>query len=201
MVNEINTGRDAILFLGKQMYGEDFSLDNPAIAKVYQAIYEYLVKRSKGKSKKGILIIGGLGVGKSAMMKIMQRLFKDTVGRFKWVNAYDLKDLSELYTTMQIKEMYGYDLKMDLYIDDIGVSVDVKRFGNTVNIITELLMERYDLFINSGFKTHLSSNLVTDITNNIHNNPTLKTVYGSRLMDRLKEMTDVITFKGESQRK
>lgn len=201
MVNEIKTGREAILFLGVQMYGENFNLENESVFKAYKAMYEYLIKRSKGKSKKGILLIGGLGVGKSAMMKVMQRLFKDTESRFKWVNAYDLKDLSELYTTAQIKEMYGYDLKMDLYIDDIGVSVDVKRFGNTVNIITEILMERYDLFINSGYKTHISSNLVTQITNDTHNTPTLKTVYGARLMDRLKEMTDVITFKGESQRK
>lgn len=201
MVNEIKTGKDAIIFLGQQMYGVEFNLDNPIISKAYQSVYEYFLKKGKNKSKKGILIIGGLGVGKSAMMKVMQRLFKDTESRFKWVNAYDLKDLSELYTTIQIKEMYGYDLKMDLYIDDIGVSVDVKRFGNTVNIISEILMERYDLFISAGYKTHLSSNLMTSIKDNIHNTPTLKTVYGARVLDRIIEMTSVIIFKGESQRK
>ena len=201
MVKELKTGKDAIIFLGKQMYGEDFNLDTENVCKVYQSVYEYLVKQSKGKLKKGLLVIGGLGVGKSAMMKIMQRVFKETTARFKWVNAYELKDLSEIYTTSQIKEMYGYDLKMDLYIDDIGVSVDVKRYGNTVNIITEILMERYDLFINSGFKTHLSSNLITSITNDVKNTSTLKTVYGERILDRIIEMTTVIIFKGESYRK
>ena len=201
MVKESKTGKDAITYLGKEMYGKDFNLDTENVCKVYQSVYEYLVKQSKGKLKKGLLIIGGLGVGKSAMMKIMQRIFKETPARFKWVNAYELKDLSEIYTTSQIKEMYGYDLKMDLYIDDIGVSVDVKRYGNTVNIITEILMERYDLFINSGFKTHLSSNLITSITNDFKNTSTLKTVYGERILDRIIEMTTVIIFKGDSYRK
>lgn len=201
MVKDTKTGKDAILFLGKEMYGQEFNLDDEGVCKIYQTVYDYLVKKSKGKVKKGLLIIGGLGVGKSAMMKIMQRVFKETPARFRWVNAYELKDLSEVYTTSQIKEMYGYDLKMDLYIDDIGVSVDVKRFGNTVNIITEILMERYDLFINSGFKTHLSSNLLTSITNDIKNTNTLKTVYGERILDRIIEMTGVVIFKGESRRK
>lgn len=201
MVNDIKTGKDAIIFLGKEMYGEKFNLDTESICNTYKHVYEYLNKVSKRKVTKGLLIIGGLGVGKSAMMKIMQRLFKDTPARFKWVNAYELKDLSETYTSSQVKEMYGYDLKMDLYIDDIGVSVDVKRYGNTVNIITEILMERYDLFINSGYKTHISSNLVTSITNDMKNTSTLKTVYGERILDRIIEMTSVVIFKGESQRK
>lgn len=201
MVKDIKTGKDAIVFMGKDMYGEEFNLDTDEVCNIYKNTYEYFVKRSKNKIKKSLLIIGGLGVGKSAMMKIMQRIFKDSPAKFKWVNAYELKDLSETYTTSQIKEMYGYDLKMDLYIDDIGVSVDVKRFGNTVNIITEILMERYDLFINSGFKTHLSSNLITSIKNDFKNTSTLKTVYGERILDRIIEMTTVVIFKGESRRK
>lgn len=201
MVNESTTGREQVLKLGQDMFGLDFNLNNPSILASYKSAYEYFVKRDLNKCKKGLLIIGGLGVGKSAMMRVMQRVFKDTNSRFRWVNAYDLKDLSEVYTTSQIKEMYGYDLKMDMYIDDIGISVDVKRYGNTVNIITEILMERYDLFISAGFKTHLSSNLLTSITNDVHNTPTLKSVYGSRILDRIKEMTEIITFKGESHRK
>ena len=201
MVEDIKTGKDAIAILGKEMYGVNFNLDTEAVCNTYKIVYEYLIKQSKSKISKGLLIIGGLGVGKSAMMKIMQRLFKNTNSRFKWVNAYELKDLSEIYTVSQVKEMYGYDLKMDLYIDDIGVSVDVKRYGNTVNIITEILMERYDLFISSGYKTHISSNLVTSITNDLKNTSTLKTVYGERILDRIIEMTTVVIFKGSSQRK
>ncbi len=201
--NKINRVSEAILMLGVEMYGDSFNLDDETVKNSYKKMYVNLRDRAINegkKSKKGALVIGGIGVGKSAMMKIMQRLFKDTESRFKWVNAYELKDLSEVYTTSEIKEMYGYDLKCDLYIDDIGVSLDVKRYGNTVNIISELLMERYDLYINSGYRTHLSSNLKTDILNNLNKTPTLKSMYGSRLLDRIKEMNEINIFKGNSKR-
>jgi DNA replication protein DnaC len=192
--------RNTIKTLGKEMYGEMFSLDDENVFKSYEKVYNIFLKNHFGKSKKGVLVIGNIGAGKSALMKIMQRVFKDSKSKFRLVNAYDLKDLSEIYTISQIKEMYGFDLKHDLYIDDIGFSVDVKRYGNTVNIITEILMDRYDLFVSTGIKTHLSSNIMTHIVNDINNKPTLKIIYGARIVDRIKEMCEVIIFKGNSQR-
>ena len=201
MVETKITGSQAIEIIGKEIYGDEFSLSNEKTKKVYKLVYEIFKKSFLGKKNKGVLIIGDIGVGKTAMMRIFQRLLKDTERRFKWVNGYDLKDLSELQTSLEIKAIYGANLKCDLYIDDIGFSFDTKRFGNTVNIITEILMVRYELFITSGFKTHLSSNLVTAIKNNTENLPTLEKVYGNRVLDRVKEMCDLITWKGESLRK
>lgn len=196
---ETITGSQAIESIGREIYGEKFSIGNPDTKLAYKDVYNSFVKNSKGKAKKGICLVGGLGVGKSAMMKVFHKLFRNTDSRFRWVSGYELKDLSEVLTIQQIKEMYGYDLKCDLYIDDIGISVDVKRYGNTVNIITEILMERYDLFIEAGFKTHISSNLPTVMKG--VNTPTINSVYGNRVYDRIKEMCEVIIFKGESQRK
>lgn len=192
--------REVVLKLGKEMYGKMFSIEMEDIFKVYQKVYQIFLKNHFKKSKKGVLVVGGIGAGKTAMMKIMHRLFKDSASRFRWVNAYELKDLAEVYTSSEIKEMYGYDLKSDLYIDDIGFSVDVKRYGNTVNIISEIILERYDLFIATGIKTHLSSNLKTEIVNDLNSTPTLKSIYGSRIIDRIKEMCEIIIFKGTSQR-
>lgn len=197
-MTEIKTGREAIIFAGVELYGEKFSVDSVDRELAYKKVYEVMAKNHSGKGKKGICVIGGIGVGKSAMMKVMQRLFRGSKSRFRWVSAYELKDLSEMLTIHQIKEMYGYELKSDLYIDDIGVSIDVKRYGNTVNIITELLMERYDLFVESGIKTHLSSNLPSDTLT--MGTPTIKSVYGVRVYDRIKEMCEFLVFKGKSQR-
>jgi len=196
---ETITGSQAIESIGKEIYGEKFSIEEADKKSVYKDVYNSFIKNNKGKAKKGICLVGGLGVGKSAMMKVFHKLFRNSNSRFRWVSGYELKDLSEMLTIQQIKEMYGYELKCDLYIDDIGISVDVKRYGNTVNIITEILMERYDLFIETGFKTHISSNLPT-VMKGI-NTPTINSVYGNRVYDRIKEMCEVIIFKGESQRK
>lgn len=190
---------DVIEILGREMYGDDFTIRaDKKITENYKKAYETLVKGVKKKPKKGLLLIGTVGAGKSACMRILQRMFKDTPRKFKWVNAYALKDLAEECTTAQIKEMYGYALKSDLYIDDIGFTNDVRRYGNTTNVIFEILMERYELYITSGYLTHLSTNLPTSSKD--ENIPTLEKVLGKRVTDRLKEMTTVIKFTGQSLR-
>jgi Protein of unknown function (DUF815). len=195
------SGADKIRLIGFELFGEEFSIDDPVRYGIYKKVYGKLIGSLKKKKTKGVLVSGSIGVGKSNMMKVMQRLLKDTDRRFKLVSGYQLKDMSETMTIAEIKALYGANLKCDLYIDDIGFSIDVKRYGNTVNIIGEIIMERYDLYVSSGFKTHLSSNIAADIKNNDKNLPTIKTLYGSRVLDRIKEMCDLIIWKGESLRK
>ena len=202
MVNKNEmSGADKINAIGVELYGKDFSIEEPLTKEVYKKVYNRMVLGIKRKKSKGVFITGSIGIGKSAMMKVMQRLFKDTDRRFKLVTGYELKDLSEEMTIMQIKALYGASLKCDLYIDDIGFSIDVKRYGNTVNIIAEIIMERYDLYVSSGFKTHFSSNIVADIKDNERNIPTIKKLYGSRVLDRIIEMCDLVTWNGKSLRK
>jgi len=195
------TGADKIKIIGNELYGESFSIDNKQTYEIYKKVYERLMIGLKRKKSKSVFITGSIGIGKTAMMKVIQRLFKDTQRRFKWVSGYELKDLSETLTIMEIKSLYGAGLKCDLYIDDIGFSIDVKRYGNTVNIISEIIMDRYELFISSGFKTHISSNITASIKNNEKNIPTIERLYGARVLDRIKEMCDLIIWDGESLRK
>jgi len=190
------TVSEAIIIVGKQFYGDKFSLENKQTKDFYKKIFTSIYK-----NEKGIFITGSIGVGKTASMRIMQRLLKDTERRFKWVSGYELKDMSETYTSAEIKEYYGKSLLCDLYIDDIGFSLDVKRYGNTVNIISEIIMERYDLFITSGYRTHLSSNIVAYLKNDDGKTPTIEKMYGNRVLDRIKEMCELIVWNGESLRK
>lgn len=195
------SGSDKINIIGRELYGDSFSIENVVTRDVYKKVYERIIIGLKRKKSKGIFITGSIGIGKTAMMKVIQRLFKDTERRFKWISGHELKDLSETLTIMEIKDMYGAGLKCDLYIDDIGFSIDVKRYGNTVNIISEIIMDRYDLYISSGFKTHISSNITAAIKNNEKNIPTIERLYGVRVLDRIKEMCDLIIWNGESLRK
>lgn len=192
-------GSEAIELLGKQMY-EGFSIQN--CYEIYRQVYDIFVKGCNGENKgKGILVIGPIGVGKSAMMKILQRLFKDTVRKFRWVKSSDLRDMIEEYTLPEIKEMYGKKCLYDLYIDDIGLAGSQKNYGNVVNVISEIIMDRYELFVESGYRTHFSSNLIDEIKDNINNDATLETVFGARVVDRMKEMCEMIIWEGDSLRK
>ena len=200
MVDKNLKASEIILLIGKELYGDNFSLDYNGLINTYKTVYNSLIIGLNNKSK-GILLIGNIGVGKTALMKIMQRLFKDTDRRFRIVTSTALKDLSEELKLGEIKEMYGYGLKNDLYIDDIGFMSSVKVYGNSINIITEIIMDRYDLFISTGYKTHFSSNIVTAYLNNNNNYPSIENVYGARVLDRMKQMCNLVNIDGKSLRK
>ena len=185
---------EAIKIIGKDLYGETFSIEEAKLKSTYKKVYEIFLTE-----KKGVLLIGSIGIGKSALMRVFHRMFKDTDRKFKWVSGLELKDLSETMTVGEIKNLYGYGLKCDLYIDDIGFTIDVKRYGNTVNIISEIIMDRYELFISSGFKTHLSSNIAPFSTDNTVS--TIDKIYGSRVLDRIKEISELVSWSGTSLRK
>jgi hypothetical protein len=68
----------------------------------------------------------------------------------------------------------------------------VRVFGNTTNVMAEILTDRYRLFIDKGIKTYTISNL--DMSS-------LNEVYGERLHDRIGEMSNIIMVDGDSFRK
>lgn len=203
MDNSKIRGRDAILQVGRQLYGDAFDLASESDLEMYKFAFEKFLKMHQGKDKKGVILVGDYGVGKTALMRVMQRLFKDSNAKFKYVSAYELRDLSEELTLSQIKEMYGYDLKHDLYIDDIGANIDVRRYGNVVNVIAEIISERYDLFIDSGFRTHFTTNLIPlDKDLEVETDISLEKAYSKRMVDRIVEMCSCyIIADGKSKRK
>jgi hypothetical protein len=69
--------------------------------------------------------------------------------------------------------------------DDLGTENNLKYFGNECNVIAEILLNRYDLFIAKKLKTHLTTNLsATEI----------ETQYGNRVRSRLRSMLNLIAF-------
>lgn len=183
----------------------NFSIESEVLKSAYKQSYEVIFSGiTKNTQSKGLLIIGSIGCGKTFMMKIYQKVFLGSLRGFKIVNSGILIDMLDEISVSEIKERYGYGCKMDLYIDDIGVKYAVSsRYGNKVNIISEILLERYELFVNEGWKTHLSTNLIPKNNSEIEdeNNPTIQSVYGSRVYDRIKEMCELIVFNGKSLRK
>jgi DNA replication protein DnaC len=192
----------AIEIIGNELF-DGFSIKDEPLRGAYKLAYDTIISdcNKNGKSK-GLLIIGSIGCGKTAMMKVYQKLFLGQLRGFKMTNGGILKDMLDELSVSEIKSRYGYDCKMDLYIDDIGVNFNTaNKYGNKVNIISEVLMERYDLFISEGWKTHLSTNLVPKLEDNPNNIPTLSSIYGGRVYDRIKEMCQLITINSPSLRK
>jgi DNA replication protein DnaC len=203
--------RTAIMYAGK-IFDEDFNLDDDTRLLNYRKAFHCLSNSPLAPTlgmdpDKSLLIIGQKGVGKTLMMRVLQRLFKDTERRFKMVTCMDIFDFLRANiwgeeTVEVIKEMYGRGYKGDLFIDDIGLEkVDFKRYGDQINIIGELLYDRYELYTNdtNKFRTHLTSNVARRNTQD-PTARTLETLYGDRVSDRIKQMSNKIIWKGESLR-
>ena len=194
------TAKDAILKVGL-LIDKEFSLDNPVLENSYKAIYSVFSQAiDRTARQRGVMAIGGVGSGKSTCLRIMHRLFRDSNCRFLYKRASEIKDLIEKTPLSEIKQEIGYGLKCDLYIDDLGVNgVEMKKYGTTVSVLGELLLDRYELYINEGWLTHISSNQLPE-----SENPqivTLKSAFGDRVYDRLLEMNKQIIFTNKSLRK
>lgn len=182
---------ELITDLGRD-FKKDFSIEKEPLHSQYKKVYDILFG-----SEKSVLLIGNIGCGKSMMMRVMQRIFKDTENCFRWVSSKDLKDMLDEMKPMDIKIRYGNSLKMNLYIDDIGIQKNKNDFGNIINIVSELIFEREELYQSEGFKTHLSSNLSPSSTLEID---TLESVFGKRVMDRIVGMCELVSWKSKSLR-
>ncbi|MBS3992188.1 MAG: ATPase, partial [Bacteroidetes bacterium] len=67
----------------------------------------------------------------------------------------------------------------------LGTEQALKYFGNETNVMAEILLSRYDLYIQNGFTTHITTNLsATEIED----------AYGNRVRSRLKKMCNLIAF-------
>jgi hypothetical protein len=69
--------------------------------------------------------------------------------------------------------------------DDLGAEQQIKHFGNDCNVMAEVLIRRYEQFVENHSVSHLTSNLsATEI----------EMLYGNRLRFHLREMLNLIAF-------
>lgn len=158
---------------------------------------------------KGILLSGPVGTGKTVLMKGLNQLlyrFNCRYHSYK-INFYNLP----VYKIASGFAAEGFkifedgicgdgmmidggrmmiplaDVNVPLLLDDIGVNDVVSHFGNTVNIVSEIIMRRYD----RGARTYITTNMSIK---------TLQEHYGERVYSRMKEMFMPYYVKGPDRR-
>jgi DNA replication protein DnaC len=142
------------------------------------------------RSRKGVLMMGHVGTGKTIMLKVAARI----IG----CEYHDITSLSALYATYGDSAFWGVirpdrtdPSSDDLIIDDFGSEAEVRRYGNVLPIV-DMIYARYDDWNNYGRRLWMATNLT---------GAELSARYGERVMDRLKEMCVVVSAPGDSMRK
>lgn len=141
--------------------------------------------------KKGLLLFGPVGCGKTTLLNVLR---KNTKAPFNVISCRKVADDFAQFGHSAIanysklreankRENLGHEL-VGICFDDMGTETNKKNFGNEANVMSEVLLNLYDVKVNIG-RVHLTTNISdADIITN----------YGERVFSRLKEMVNIIEF-------
>jgi hypothetical protein len=74
-------------------------------------------------------------------------------------------------------------------MDDLGVEPMGRYYGQECNVIGEILLSRYELFLNHNVRTHASTNLIAE---------ELEERYGNRVRSRMRKLFNLVDFDKNS---
>lgn len=184
--------------IGKKYYSEierDFEIDSEnadffKMMSMYFSEDERFEKETCFKLRKGLIVSGKNGVGKTSFFRIVNSIGKIhnyKPAMFKDVSVHkvvsDFNCLGEEYMKKIIKTKY--------YFDDLGAENIANFYGIKEDLMKRVFLMRYDRFVLQGEKTFVSTNL---------NRQEIKKRYGERVYDRMLEMFNFIHMPGISRR-
>jgi DNA replication protein DnaC len=178
---------------GQELYDNHFKIQENDYSIVYKLIAYFLRDEATCfqygiNLNKGILLSGPIGCGKTSLMNLMKYLAK-TEHKF---SVKPCRDISFEFIQDGYEVIHRYS-KGKLYqaeprnycFDDLGTENNLKYFGNECNVMAEILLSRYDIFISKKLQTHITTNLSAS---------EIEKQYGNRLRSRLRLMVNLIAF-------
>lgn len=193
---EIHSPKDLRVFI-QERTGRVLDLDreNEAVIRKLLSYFSGIEsKYTEGMDfHKGILLFGGIGVGKTWPMEMLR---ENPHAPFMMRTAWEIaNEFQEKEVGVKVIEKYATVLPnqhnnrffslphIGLCIDDAGTENEGKSFGNTKNVIAEILLARYQNI--RGPYTHLTTNLDKN---------ELKEAYGARVFDRMRQMFNIVEY-------
>ncbi len=156
---------------GKKLYGDQFKLFKED-SHIIRSLFAYMIGDRENTVKcglnprKGIMLCGPIGSGKTSLMHLMRLILPES-RRYMIKSCRDVSfefhkdgyDVVHRYSKKSFVIKPGEKTPKTICFDDLGVEQNLKHFGNDCNVLEEILLSRYDLFISDGLITHLTTNL------------------------------------------
>lgn len=185
---------------GIELYGTHFKIletDYPIIYKLiaYFLKDEVTCFQYNINLNKGILLSGPIGCGKTSIMNIMKYL-TPTEHKFFLKPCRDIsfefiQDGYQIIHKYSKGKLYEYEPKT-ICFDDLGTENNLKYYGNECNVMAEILLSRYDVYIAKRIQTHITTNLSAS---------EIETQYGNRVRSRMRELFNLIAYDNKSKDK
>lgn len=178
---------------GKLLFGKDFKIYEEDKAVLYKlcnyAIRDFGMCRKLGiDPNKGLLLSGPVGCGKTSLMKLLRHL----TPHFKPYEVIPCRNIAFGFNHIGYRIIEDYGDGRFYCFDDLGVEPMGRHFGKDCNVMGEILLSRYELFLNTGIRTHATTNL---------NAQELEERYGARVRSRMRKQFNLIAFGKETKDK
>lgn len=185
---------------GKLQFGEKFHFREADVINIQKLICYFLKDEVMAAHfnldlSKGILLSGPVGCGKTTLMTLMRHVAQPNYKFIvKTCRDISFEFIKEGYQTIQ-KYSNGNNSHSEYRnycFDDLGVETNLKYYGNECNVMAEIILSRYDIFISKQVITHITSNLSAS---------EIETAYGNRVRSRLRNMLNLIAFDKDTKDK
>jgi len=137
---------------------------------------------------KGIFIISSFSCGKTTLMKLLPYM----VPYQRNYEIIPVRNMVFMFNNLGFNVIEQYGNNKYYCFDDIGVEAVGRHYGKDCNVVGEILLSRYDLFLKHKIKTHATTNL---------NAQELEERYGNRVRSRMRQLFSLIAFGEESEDK
>ena len=178
---------------GKQQLGNGFKLfeeDHDILFKLCNYIIRDQVncKQLNIDPNKGILLTGPIGCGKTSLMKLLGHV----VPHQKPYKVIPTRNIVFDFNHAGFKIIEDYGNMNYFCFDDLGVEPTGRHYGKDCNVMGEIILSRYDLFLKTKIKTHATTNL---------NAQELEDRYGNRVRSRMRQMFNLVGYDKSSRDK
>lgn len=205
IISKLNGNSEDIIKRLKEIAGQEYQWTKEII-KVHDLLANYFYGRKKELDlDKGIALIGKYGTGKTTIFNIWHeylRIYHPFCDNL-FINTSLEEILDDISQQGYITRKYVYNLDVlhdktllnprHLLINEFGYKYNIKTYGTDINELFEsFMMKRYDIFQQRKKLTHITTNFGTN---------DLKEIFHPKLVDRFKEMFNIIELKGESFRR
>jgi len=157
------------------------------------------LRKNKIDPNKGILLSGPVGCGKTSLMKLLSYI----VPHQKTYKVIPARNITFTFNNLGFKIIEDYGNNNYYCFDDLGVETTGRHFGKDCNVMGEILLSRYDLFMRKQESHQNSMTFGTQSRNLTHaatnlNAQELEERYGNRVRSRLRQLFNLIAFNNNS---
>lgn len=178
---------------GKKDFGEKFHFLDQDLNNITKLIAYFLEDETTAARfdldlTKGILLSGPVGCGKTTLMALMRYVPQPNKKFFlKPCRDISFEFIKDGYEVIH-RYSHGHNTHAEhknYCFDDLGTEKNLKYFGNECNVMAEIILSRYDIFISKKIYTHITTNLSAS---------EIETAYGNRVRSRLRYMLNLIAY-------